>query len=822
VCPFAGVDLGAGDNLKLAQFADDSAITPETKAEGDEGLALISNIFCPATDMKLNLDKTVWALLNGTAAERQHLRDANCLLVEDQPNSKYLGRPQGVNLATLHAWLPHLESGRKVLAKCTERSIKPHARAMVTNSMYLSKFIHVAQTVVVPLEVLKSIRNTQWSYLWRHSAEADPGTTSGPVPRYVCQRKTGNGGLGMVDFSLFCNGLVLRWLDRLASAHAAAGWLQALNSISLCDHRVPFLQLLLADRYKPTQALPALWRELIHLARKYRPPVVEGKGLWGLHMPIFDCQALGPKIPSTTAWARTLLGAGIYSYAQLWRPEAQQWKRSLQLRVAHPTVPAAFNWLRFLGATRPARQRLRQAFTAPPPPPPPPAQLQPAYTAALPVPDPHPAATCGAVLHQRPGRAALVSDGASRNNPGAASCGFSLIDPNGVLVQEAGIRLPPATNNVAEYLGAISGTFQAVIAGLPNLDLFLDSHLIVRQLNGEARVKEARLKPLYACLVALLTQIPDWSASHIYREVNKRSDFMCNLALDEDASWCLHPVSMALPLDWAQLVTEATRVLPPRYIQWWAVGQRAKSNLPGKVHQELLGKVKRAPRAVLLDWDRMHNPDPLSFKVDWESVWATIQSPWLSAAQRHTCWAALQNGLYVGSRLGRIFQASPLCGLCETVSPVPYQPVETLSHLFNSCLYTKRVFAHVAARARWWVELYWEQLESPPSATWVAPASSGATFLWTHGFTAKAQGAGALLLQLAYLFTLHAVWRARTNQRYHDRYPPPTYVVGSTTLKLLSSTIRVAYRKDATKFRQAALPAALAQVVIGDDFSTVL
>ena len=96
------------------------------------------------------------------------------------------------------------------------------------------------------------------------------------------------------------------------------------------------------------------------------------------------------------------------------------------------------------------------------------------------------------------------------------------------------------------------------------------------------------------------------------------------------------------------------------------------------------------------------------------------------------------------------------------------------------------------------------------------------TFLWTHGFTAKAQGAGALLLQLAYLFTLHAVWRARTNQRYHDRYPPPTYVVGSTTLKLLSSTIRVAYRKDATKFRQAALPAALAQVVIGDDFSTVL
>ena len=58
---------------------------------------------------------------------------------------------------------------------------------------------------------------------------------------------------------------------------------------------------------------------------------------------------------------------------------------------------------------------------------------------------------------------------------------YSLVAPNGALVQEAGIRLPPATNNVAEYLGAIGGTFQAITAGLPNLDLFLDSHLIVRQ-----------------------------------------------------------------------------------------------------------------------------------------------------------------------------------------------------------------------------------------------------------------------------------------------------------------------------------------------------
>jgi ribonuclease HI len=521
--------------------------------------------------------------------------------------------------------------------------------------------------------------------------------------------------------------------------------------------------------------------------------VVEGKGTWG-----------------------------VYSYAHLWCPGTQQWLRSHQLALAHPALPSRAPWLHLLDRTWTARHRLRLAFTAPPPPPPPPEQLQPAYTAALPVPDPHPAATCGAVLHQRPGRAALVSDGASRANPGAASCGYSLVAPNGALVQEAGIRLPPATNNVAEYLGAIGGTFQAITAGLPNLDLFLDSHLIVRQLNGEARVKEARLKPLYDCLVSLLAQIPDWSASHIYREVNKRSDFLCNLALDEDASWCLHPGSMTLPLDWAQLVTEATRLIPPEFIQWWAVGPRAKSNLPGKVHKELLSKVKRAPRTALRDWDCMHNPDPTSFKVDWESVWATILSPWLTAAQRHTCWAALQNGLYVGTRLGRIFNANPVCGMCETVSLVPCHPVETRTHLFSSCLYSKRIFVHVAARARWWIECYWEQQEYPVGTAWAAPATRGASFLWTHGFTTEAQGAGALLLQLAYLFTLHAVWRARTNWRFHGTYPPPTQVVALNTLKLLSFTTTTAFRKDADKFRRAAFPAGLAQVVIEDDFSVVL
>ena len=73
------------------------------------------------------------------------------------------------------------------------------------------------------------------------------------------------------------------------------------------------------------------------------------------------------------------------------------------------------------------------------------------------------------------------------------------------------------------------------------------------------------------------------------------------------------------------------------------------------------------------------------------------------------------------------------------------------------------------------------------------------------------------------LFTLHAVWRARTNWRFHGTYPPPTtHVVALNTLKLLSFTTTTAFRKDADKFRRAAFSAELAQVVIEDDFSVVL
>ena len=111
----------------------------------------------------------------------------------------------------------------------------------------------------------------------------------------------------------------------------------------------------------------------------------------------------------------------------------------------------------------------------------------------------------------------------------------------------------------------------------------------------------------------------------------------------------------------------------------------------------------------------------------------------------------------------------------------------------------------------------WDRLGSASYARGLLPLDPR-----LHHFTTEAQGAGALLLQLAYLFTLHAVWRARTNWRFHGTYPPPTQVVALNTLKLLSLTTTTAFRKDADKFRRAAFPAGLAQVLIEDDFSGVL
>lgn len=126
----------------------------------------------------------------------------------------------------------------------------------------------------------------------------------------------------------------------------------------------------------------------------------------------------------------------------------------------------------------------------------------------------------------------LYCDGASRGNPGQASFGFVLLDGAGKVVAERGEAIGIATNNVAEYRGLVAGLEAAVAASVAELEVRLDSLLLVRQVSGDYRVKAAGLKPLHRRAVSLLARIGNARVVHIPRERNSRADALANAALD--------------------------------------------------------------------------------------------------------------------------------------------------------------------------------------------------------------------------------------------------------------------------------------------------
>ena len=129
-------------------------------------------------------------------------------------------------------------------------------------------------------------------------------------------------------------------------------------------------------------------------------------------------------------------------------------------------------------------------------------------------------------------RLIAYADGASRGNPGPAAYGAVLCDADGSELDAWGNPIGRATNNVAEYQGAIAAVEAALERGATELELRLDSELIVRQLEGRYRVKNQQLKPLYEQLSALVDQLDSFQPTHVRRHLNQRADAMANEALD--------------------------------------------------------------------------------------------------------------------------------------------------------------------------------------------------------------------------------------------------------------------------------------------------
>jgi formyltetrahydrofolate-dependent phosphoribosylglycinamide formyltransferase len=124
------------------------------------------------------------------------------------------------------------------------------------------------------------------------------------------------------------------------------------------------------------------------------------------------------------------------------------------------------------------------------------------------------------------------TDGASRGNPGPAAAGFILTDSNDVQLQAKAFFLGRNTNNVAEYTGFVKVLEAAISVGAKSLLVFSDSQLLVRQINGEYKVKSEQIRPLFQQAVEMLGRFENWKIQHVTRENNKEADKLVNQALN--------------------------------------------------------------------------------------------------------------------------------------------------------------------------------------------------------------------------------------------------------------------------------------------------
>lgn len=130
-------------------------------------------------------------------------------------------------------------------------------------------------------------------------------------------------------------------------------------------------------------------------------------------------------------------------------------------------------------------------------------------------------------------RAILYADGAARGNPGPAGAGAVLLDEAGQVFAEVWRGLGHATNNVAEYSALILGLEEALRRGVDDIEVRMDSQLVVRQMQGLWRIKHAGLKPLALRAGALLASFPKRRIEHVPRDENALADALANRGADE-------------------------------------------------------------------------------------------------------------------------------------------------------------------------------------------------------------------------------------------------------------------------------------------------
>ena len=127
----------------------------------------------------------------------------------------------------------------------------------------------------------------------------------------------------------------------------------------------------------------------------------------------------------------------------------------------------------------------------------------------------------------------LFTDGGSRGNPGPSATGVVITDMEDNVVTNTGKYLGITTNNQAEYQAVLQGLQMAKNLGANTVHVYMDSLLVVNQMNGIFKIKNRELWPIHQAIKDTLTEFTKVSFTHVPREMNKRADSEVNKILDE-------------------------------------------------------------------------------------------------------------------------------------------------------------------------------------------------------------------------------------------------------------------------------------------------
>ena len=124
------------------------------------------------------------------------------------------------------------------------------------------------------------------------------------------------------------------------------------------------------------------------------------------------------------------------------------------------------------------------------------------------------------------------TDGGSRGNPGPSASGYVIMDQEKQVLREGGEYLGITTNNQAEYQAVKTALEECIDLGAKKVDFYIDSQLVVKQMNGEYKIKNRDLWPIHERIKELASEMDEVTYTHVYREDNKLADAKVNEVLD--------------------------------------------------------------------------------------------------------------------------------------------------------------------------------------------------------------------------------------------------------------------------------------------------